>query len=129
MSAAPQWLDGIITEFGNSAGIHNLTLGEKGVASLAGENGRVFSFEYSYPNLVVMMTVPVSKNEEVAKKVLLLSEPSRQGKYLVRTGFMPHGLRAFFAVVAQQDSLSLPALSEIFRELRRLSDRFMGGSL
>ncbi len=128
MSAAPRWLDEIIAEFGRGAGIRGLSLGERGVAALAGEGGTAFILEYVYPNLLVRMTAEVRKTPETAKRVLQLAEPLRQGRFAVRAGFMPHADQAFFAVRLPHDSVTQPVLMDVFRELRRLAERFVGGA-
>ncbi len=128
MSAAPRWLDDIIADFGRGAGIQSLALGENGVAALAGDNGMALHLEYVYPNLIVRMTAEVDKSAETAKKVLLFAEPTRQERYLVRTGFMPRENKAFFAVSLPHESVTIPVLTEVFRELRRLAERFAGGA-
>ncbi len=127
MSAAPRWLDEIITDFGRGAGLQNLSLGERGALALTGEHGTSLHLEYVYPNLLVRMTADVVKTPETAKKVLLFAEPVRQGRYPVRTGFMPRADKAFFAVKLSQDDVTLPTLTEVFRELRRLAERFAQG--
>lgn len=127
MSSAPQWLDEIVAEFGRGAGIQSLRLGDRGVAALAGERGTSLYLEYVYPKLTMRMTAEVGNTAEVVKKVLLLAEPNRQGKFVVRTGIMPKTGNAFFAVQIPQDSISLPILTEVFQELRRLAERFVGG--
>ncbi len=128
MNAAPAWLDEIIGGFGRNAGIRNLSLGERGVAALEGDNGTALVLEYVYPNLMVRMTAEVKKMPGTAKKVLLFAEPVRQGKFGIRTGFMPHSDKAFFAVRLPHDSVTLPVLTEVIRELRRLAERFAGGA-
>ncbi len=129
MSAAPRWLDEIIAEFGRGAGIQNLSLGERGVAALVGDNGIALVLEYVYPNMMVRMTAELKKTPEAAKKVLLFSEPDRQGKFVIRSGFMPREDKAFFAVSLPHDSVTLPILNDVFRELRRLAERFAGGAV
>ncbi len=129
MSAAPRWLDDIIADFGRGAGLQNFTLGERGAAALAGERGTAFYFEYVQPDLLVRMTAEVQKTPETARKVLLFAEPTRQGAYPIRAGFMPHSDKAFFAVKLPQDAVTLPTLTDIFRELRRLAERFTQGGV
>lgn len=123
MSVAPRWLDEVMAEFGRSAGLDGLALGERGTAALRGDNGTTLAFEYVYPRLTVMMTAPVRKDAETARRVLAMAEPSRRGRYRVRAGLMPRDDRAFFAAVLDQEAVTLPALNAVFGELRRLADR------
>ncbi len=129
MSAAPRWLDEIIGEFGRGAGIQSLSLGERGVAALSGDDGMDFILEYVYPNLILRMTAEVEPSAETAKKVLLFAEPMRQGRFPLRCGFMPRADKAFFAISLSHDLITLPILSEAFRDLRRTAERFTGGAL
>ncbi len=128
MSAAPQWLDEILNEFGRGAGLQHFTLGEQGVAALEMSHGMMLSFEYTYPQLTVMVTVEVAKDVETAQKVLLLADPDRQGQLLIRSGLMPRSDRAFFATILKHEDVTLPLLTTTFAELRRLAERFVGGA-
>ncbi len=128
MSAAPQWLDEILNEFGRGAGLEHLTLGEQGVAALEMTQGMMLSFEYIYPHLTVMVTVEVTKDIETAQKVLLLADPNRQGELLIRSGLLPRANKAFFATILQHEEVTLPLLTTAFAELRRLAERFVGGA-
>ncbi len=129
MSAAPQWLDDVVSEFGRSAGIQGLALGERGIAALAGDNGTTLLFEYDYPRLTMMMTVEVQKTSEIAQKVLALVVPGRNERFTVRAGLMPHSDKAFFATLLEHEMLTQPTLMEVFTTLRRLADRFVGGAV
>ncbi len=128
MSMAPQWLDDIIGEFGQGAGLEHFTLGERGVATLEMTRGMMLSLEYSYPRLSVVLTVAVRKDTEVAKKVLQLADPGRRGQWAIRSGLLPHSNRAFFAVILPHDMVTLPVLTTTFTELCRLAERFAGGA-
>lgn len=128
MSAAPRWLDEVVQEFGRGAGLRELTLGERGVAGLKGDNGTELWLEYVDSSLVVRMTVEVEKTVETAKKVLLLADPMRQGRHRVRTGFLMRSEKAFFAVKVPQEEATLPVLNDVYEEVRRLADRFVGGN-
>lgn len=129
MGAAPKWLDDVVGGFGRGAGLRGLSLGERGAVTLDCGRGMAFTLEYVHPGLTVCMTVEAAGTVETAKKVLQLAEPLRRGRYAVRTGFMPRGGRAFFAVRLAQDAVTQPVLAEVFRELRRLAERFAGGAL
>lgn len=128
MSAAPQWLNDVLTDFGRSAGIEGFALGERGTAALRGDNGTALVFEYAYPRLTVMMTAQTEKTPETARRVLALAEPGRRGRFPVRAGLLPRSERAFFAAVLDHEDVTLPTLNALFAELRRLAERIAGGN-
>lgn len=124
---APSWIQETIAEFGRGAGIENFAFNDYDVAALAFSSGAVLAFEYAYSSLSVMITVPLVCDPENAKRILSFATPERRGDFRVKTGFMPRGDKAFFAIRLPHEEISLPVLNAAFSYLRRLADQFGEG--
>ena len=56
---APTWIDSAIGEFGKSAGLGTLSLGDRNSAALSFQNGLVLRFEYAFNSLSIAITAPM----------------------------------------------------------------------
>lgn len=124
---APYWIQETIAEFGRAAGIENFAFNDRDVAALAFGSGAVLAFEYAYSSLNVMITMPIAGDGESAKRLLSFATPERRGEFRVKTGFMPKGDKAFFAVRLPHEEVSLPVLNAAFSYLRLIADQFGEG--
>lgn len=127
MTTAPRWVSELLGEFGRSAGIESFELNARDAAALTFESGAVLRFEYAYDSLTVMITLPVSRDAETAKRVLRQAMPDRRGDFRIRCGLLPKAEKAFFAIRLPHAEITLPILNAAFSTLRRLADPFGEG--
>lgn len=125
---APTWIDSTVREFGRSAGLGSLTLGEKGTAALAFQNGLVLRFEYAFDSLYVAMTVPVRLDAPAAGRLLGYSHPEARFGFRLRTGYLAKSGRAVFAVKLAGRDVTLPSINAVFAMLWRVALEFGGVS-
>lgn len=123
----PHWIRETIAEFGRAAGIGNFAFNDRDVAALAFGSGAILAFEYAYSSLNVLITVPIVRDNANAMRLLSFAAPERRGEFRVKTGFMPKGDKAFFAVRLPHEEVSLPVLNSAFSYLRRMADQFGEG--
>lgn len=128
MMAPPHWMNEVLAEFGRSAGIDGFSFGANATAALGFESGASLVFEYAYSSLVVMMSVPVPADSQIAAKALQFVMPERRGDFRVKAGVLLEKGRVFFAVRLPHDEVSLPVINSAFSHLRRLADQFGEGA-
>ena len=124
----PHWMNEVIAEFGRAAGIDGFSFGGRSTAALSFESGASLVFEYAYSSLVVMMTVPVAPDPDVAAKALQLRCPKGAAIFRVKAGFLPEKGKVFFAVRLPHEEVTLPVVNSAFSHLRRFADQFGEGA-
>ena len=124
----PAWVDSTVGEFGQSAGLGSLSLGERGAASLSFQNGLGLSFEYAFDSLCVAMTVPVRLDPSTAERLLHYSHPNARFGFRLRTGYLSRAGRAVFAVRLADRDVTLPSINAAFALLWRVALEFGGAS-
>lgn len=125
---APAWTDSAVGEFGRSAGLGSLSLGDKGVAALSFQNGLTLSFEYAQDSLYVAMTVPVRLDAPTAGRLLGYAHPGARFGLRLRTGYLAKSGCAVFAVRLADRDVTLPSLNAAFAMLWRIALEFGGAS-
>ena len=123
---APAWIDSAVGDFGRSAGLGSLSLGDKGVAALSFQNGLVLRFEYVSDSLYVAMTVPVQLDAAVAKRLLSYAHPDARLGFRMRTGYIAKAGRAVFAIRLADREVTLPSINAAFGLLWRIALEFGG---
>jgi type III secretion system chaperone SycN len=121
----PTWLNSIVREFGTSMGIENLSLNDNGVVALRFENKVVFNLEYAMDYLVLSMSVPAPQSIEAAKLLLSSSNPMRNGRFPIRTGFVDNPVRGMFMVRLDSADVTLGNLDAAMGELWRATENFL----
>ena len=125
---APAWIESAVGEFGRSAGLGSLSLGNGGVAALSFQNGLVLRFEYAFDALYVAMTVPVRFDAAGAARLLGYAHPQARLGFRVRTGYLAKAGRAVFAVRFADRDVTLPSINAAFALLWRIALEFGGAA-
>ena len=108
----PAWIDAMVADFGRSAGVKNLALGERGAAALSFETGAEFRLEYVGEELVMAVTMPGGGD---LRRLLALSHPrARHGGFRMRTGVVAKSGRRVMAVRIPERDVTLPTLNAAF---------------
>ena len=126
MSMAPDFLSDTIRRFGEALGLKTFALNERGAASLKFDSGLVFSLEYGYETLSVMMTVPCEASEERMKALLTRAHYEAAHQFKLRTGYLTKSGRAFFAIRLRETDVTLPVLQAVWNELWAEATNFGG---
>ena len=124
----PAWIDSAVGEFGQSAGLGSLSLGDRGVAALSFQNGLVLRFEYAFDSLYVMMTVPARLDASAARRLLGYAHPKARFGFRLRVGYLAKSGRAVFAVRLADRDVTLPSINAVFALLWRIALEFGGAS-
>ena len=125
---APAWIDSAVGEFGQSAGLGSLSLGDRGVTALSFQNGFVLRFEYVFDSLYIAMTVPARIDAPVAARILSYAHPEARFGFHLRTGYIAKTSRAVFAVRLVDREVTLPSINAVFGLLWRIALEFGGAS-
>jgi len=125
---APAWIDSAVGEFGRSAGLGSLSLGDRGVAGLSFQNGLALRFEYAFDALYVSMTVPARLDAAVAGRLLGYAHPDARLGFRLRTGYLARAGRAVFAVRFADRDVTLPSINAAFALLWRVALEFGGAA-
>lgn len=124
----PTWIDAAVGDFGRSAGLGSLSLGDKGVAALSFQNGMALRFEYAVDSLYVAMTVPVGLDASASRRLLGYAHPEARLGFRIRTGYIAKTGRAIFAVRLADRDVTLPAINAVFGLLWRIALEFGGAA-
>ena len=125
---APAWIDSAVGQFGRSAGLGDLSLGDRGVAALSFQNGLILRFEYAFDSLHVAMTVPVRFDVPAAERLLGYAHPDARMGFRLRTGYLAGSGRALFAIALAGRDVTLPSINAAFALLWRVALEFGGAS-
>lgn len=129
MTAAPNWIDAVVRDFGRGAGMDSFALNERGVAALRFEDGRTLRFEYVNDELAVSMSVPVRNDPATARRILATAHPSAARDGLrVRAGYLEKTGCAVFAVRFAARDVTRPALERAFGVLWRIASEYGGAA-
>ena len=120
----PGWIDAMVKDFGRSAGVQNLALGERGAAALSFETGAELRLEYADGELVMAMTLPGMGD---LRRLLALSHPmARHGLFRMRTGVLAKSGRRVMAMRIPERDVTLPAINSAFSALWRAAGEIGG---
>lgn len=129
MTAAPDWIDAAVRDFGRGAGLEAFALNERGVAALRFEDGRTLRFEYANDELAVSMSAPARNDAATARRILAAAHPSAAWDGLrVRAGYLEKAGRAVFAVRLAARDVTRPALERAFAVLWRIASECGGAA-
>ena len=123
---APEWIDALVRQFGESAGLSRFSLNDKGVASVRFETGVSLHFEYARETLTLFVTVPARNDAKSASRMLAYAHPAARRGFTVRSGYLARSGKAIFAVRLQEREVTLPVLNAVFAELWRIATEFGG---
>jgi type III secretion system chaperone SycN len=124
----PAWIDSAVGEFGRSAGLGTLSLGDGGVAALSFKNGLSLRFEHAFDSLYLAMTVPARLDPRSSARLLGYSHPAARFGFRLRTGYLARSARAVFAVRLEDRDVTLPSINAAFAFLWRVAVEFGGAS-
>ena len=125
---APTWIEAVVREFGQAAGLSGLALNGRGVATLDFENGAALRLEYAFDSLVVALTLPVRLEPATAARLLAYAHPEARYGFKLRVGFLAKSGRAVFAARLADREVTLPALNSVFSVLWRIGQEFGGAA-
>ena len=125
---APTWIEAVVREFGQAAGLSGLALNGRGVAALDFENGAALRLEYAFDSLVVALTLPVRLEPATAARLLAYAHPEARYGFKLRVGFLAKSGRAVFAARLADREVTLPALNSVFSVLWRIGQEFGGAA-
>ena len=94
---APTWIEAVVREFGQAAGLSDLALNERGAAAIAFENGAALRLEYAFDSLAVALTLPMRLDPRSAAHLLACAHPEARYGFKLRTGYLAKGGRAVLA--------------------------------
>ena len=125
---APNWIAGVVRDFGRGAGIGELALNDRGTAALRFENGYCLRFEYGDDQLAVLVTVPAADGVASARRLLSYAHPDARYGARVRSCYLAKSGCAAFAVRLAAADVTLPALDAAFGALWRVAKEFGGAA-
>jgi type III secretion system chaperone SycN len=125
---APTWIDSAIGEFGRSAGLGTLSLGDRNTAALSFQNGLVLRFEYAFNSLSIAITAPMRLDAASACRLLGYAHPDARFGFRLRTGYLAKSGRAVFAVMLADREVTLPSINAAFALLWRIALEAGGAS-
>ncbi len=125
---APTWIESAVKEFGLTAGLKTLDLGDGGSAAVSFDNGISLAFEYVRDALVVSVTIPARLDPGAASRLLAYAHPDARAAFRLRTGYLERGGRALFAISLADRDVTVPVISSAFSSLWRVALEFGGAS-
>ena len=125
---APTWIEAVVRQFGQAAGLSGLALNERGAAAISFENGAALRLEYAFDSLVVALTLPVRLDPATAARLLAYAHPEARYGFKLRAGFLAKSGRAVFAARLADREVTLPALNSVFSVLWRIGQEFGGAA-
>ncbi len=126
--SAPTWIESAVREFGQTAGLNALGLGERGSAAVSFDNGISLRFEYVQESLVVAVTIPARLDAQSASRLLAYAHPEARVGFRLRTGYFARSGRAVFAVRLADRDVTVPIINSVFSTLWRIALEFGGAS-
>ncbi len=126
--SAPSWIDSAVREFGQTAGLKTLALGDRGSAAVSFDNGVALRFEYVQESLVVSVTIPARLDPGAASRLLAYAHPEARVGFRLRTGYLAKSGRAVFAVRLADRDVTVPVINSVFSALWRIALEFGGAS-
>lgn len=123
----PPHVIGALADFGRSAGLDTLALGQRDSAAIRFDSGAVLRFEYYHDFLTVAMTVPCDDSAFTMRRMLAYSfPPPHSGGPVVRSGYISKSGTAIFAVRIPDSEVVLPTISAAFAALWEIVNEFGG---
>ena len=126
MAKAPDFLDYALTRFGETMGLKELALSDRGTVGFKFPTGLAVRFEYAYETLTVMMTVPCEASAPKMEKLLARAHYDARREYRMRTGYLAKSGAAFFAVRLKETDVTVPVLQGVWNVLWREAKDFGG---
>ena len=125
---APAWIEAVVREFGQAAGLSGLALNDRGAAAITFENGAALRLEYAFDSLVVALTLPANLDPAAAARLLSHAHPEARYGFKLRAGYLAKTGRAVFAARLADREVTLPAINSVFAVLWRIGQEFGGAS-
>ncbi len=120
--SAPSWVEAAVAQFGQAAGLDNLSL-ESNSAALRFDNGLSLRFEYHYGELVMAMCMPGVSD---VRRLLSLAHPDTPFGFRVRAGIIAKSDAAVIAIRMAERDVTLVKLNAAFSLLWRLAEETGG---
>ena len=117
---APNWIEGVVRDFGRGAGIDDFALNDRGAAA--------FRFEYGREELVLLVSVPCANGPAAARRLLAFAHPDARFGAHVRACYLAKSGCAAFAVRLAATEVTMPALNAAFGALWRVAKEFGGAA-
>ena len=125
---APNWIEAVVRDFGQGAGITNFALNDRGVAACRFETGVSLRFEYVGEEFIVAVTVPSVNSAAVARRILAVAHPEARYGAAIRAGYLTKSGCAVFAVRITAQEVTLPILNTVFSALWRIATEIGGAA-
>lgn len=120
--SAPLWVEAAVVQFGQAAGLNNLSLASDN-AALRFDNGLSLRFEYHYGELVMAMSMPSVSD---VRRLLSLAHPDTRFGFRVRAGIFAKTDEAVIAIRMAERDVTLVKLNAAFSLLWRLAEETGG---
>ena len=124
----PTWIEAVVREFGQAAGLPDLAFNGRGAAAITFENGTALRLEYAFDSLVVALTLPARLDPATATRLLAYAHPAARFGFKLRAGYLAKAGRAVFAARLADREVTLPALNSVFSVLWRIGQEFGGAA-
>ncbi len=125
---APAWIESVVRDFGEAAGLDGLALNDRGAAALSFENGYGLRLEHSFDSLAVALTVPVRLDAAAAARLLSYARPEARYGFKLRAGYLAKTGCAVLAARLSDREVTLPALNAVFSALWTIAQEFGGAA-
>ncbi len=122
--SAPRWLNTILQEFGEGVDIKNFGFNAQGAASMVFETGVSLRFEYAFESLVIAIQIPVERDPELMKRLLIYAQPERSRSFRLRVAYLDKAASAIMAAMISERDASLAAVNAVFTELWLMAEEF-----
>lgn len=121
---APDWLNAVLQEFGQSTGVSNFRLNSQDVAVLRFENGSSLRFEYGLSSLIIAMEIPTENTVLAMKRLLAYAQPDHRSGFTLRAGYLSNRHSAILSARLSEWDVTLPSLAAVTTELLNLAEEF-----
>ena len=125
---APNWIEGVVRDFGRGAGVGDFALNDRGAAAFRFENGYTLRFEYGREDLVLLVSVPCANGPATARRLLAYAHPDARFGAHVRACYLAKSGCAAFATRLASTEVTMPALNAAFGALWRVAKEFGGAA-
>ena len=122
----PVWMNAVIRDFGQAAGVGDLALNVRGAAALDFANGVTFRLEYTGEELVMAMTMPWRGDIATLRRLMSFSDPRARLGFRVRSGLLARTGKSLMAIRLAERDVTLPTLNAGFAALWRLAHEIGG---
>ena len=120
----PKWLDAVLREFGEGVDVRDFGFNAQGAASMLFETGVSLHFEYALESLLISIQIPVARDGETIRRLLLYTQPERQPSFKLRVAYLEKSGNAVMVAQISERDASLATVNAIFTELWLMAEDF-----